>query len=138
FARQHDGLQGIGELVDVQDFNAVQLGNFVEVEIVGDDLAVVNLGQLDQLHIDFAHVREIILHDLHVEMGHFLDALQDIETAAAAIALHRIRRIRDQLQFPQNELRDHQHAVEKSGFSDVGDSTINDHAGVQNLECLLW
>jgi hypothetical protein len=41
------------------------LGHFVEVEIVGDDLAIVDLGQLDELHVHFADVGEILFHDLH-------------------------------------------------------------------------
>ena len=73
-ARQHDGLQRVGQLVDVQHLHAVQLRHFIEIEIVGDDLAVVDLGQLDQLHVHFRNVGEIILQNLDVELRHLLDA----------------------------------------------------------------
>ncbi len=136
-AGQHDGLQRVGQLVDVQHFDAVQLGHLVEVEIVGDDLAVVDLGQFDQLHVHFAHVREVVFHDLHGQVRHLLDALQDVQAAAAAVALHRIGRIGHQLQLAQHELRNHQHAVEETGFGDIGDAAVDDHAGVQNLERFL-
>ena len=33
----------------------------------------------------------------------------------------------------QNELRDHQHAVEKTGLRDIGNAAVDDHAGIQNL-----
>src|SRR5208282_5766621 len=62
----------------------------VQIEIVGNDLAVVDLGQLDELHVHVADVRKILLHDLDAEMRHFLDALEDVQPAPAAIAFHRI------------------------------------------------
>ena len=89
--------------------------------------------QLDQLHIHFAHLREIFVHDLHFQMRHFLNALQDIEAAPAAIALHGIGRIGHHLKLVQNELRDHQDAVEKAGIGDIGDAAVDDDAGIENL-----
>ena len=82
-------------------------------------------------------MRKVLLDDLHVEVGHFLDALEDIQAAPAAVALHGIGGIGDKLQLPQNELRDYQHAVEEAGFGDIGDAAVDDHRGVQNLERLL-
>ena len=82
-------------------------------------------------------MRKIVFHDLHVQMRHFLDALQNVQAAAAAVALHRIGRIGHQLQFPQHELRNHQHAVQKAGFGDIGDAAVDNHAGIENLEGLL-
>ena len=82
-------------------------------------------------------MREIVLHDLHVQVRHLLDALQDIQAAPPAVALHRIRRVGHQLQLPQHELRDHQHAVQKAGFRNVGDAPVDDHAGIQDLERFL-
>src|SRR5262249_12487221 len=131
---QHDRFQRVREFVDVQNFHAVKLGDFVQIEIVGNDLAIVDLRQLDQLHIHFANVGKIVFQDLNVQLGHLLDALQDIQAAAAAVALHRVRRIGDQLQLPQDKLRDHQRAVDKSGFYDIGDPSIDNDAGVEDLE----
>ena len=66
-------------------------------------------------------------------MRHFLDALQNIETAAAAIPFHRIRRIGHHLKLVQNELRDHQDAVEETRIGNIGDTAIDDHAGIEDL-----
>ncbi len=103
---QHDGLQRIGQLIHVQNLDALQRGDFVQIEIVGDDFRVVALGQLDQLQIDFGDLREIVFGDLHFQVRHLLDALQHFEAAAPALALQRIGGIGDELQFVQNELRD--------------------------------
>ena len=43
-AGKHDRLQGIGQFVDVQDFDALKLRDFVQIEVIGDDLALVQLG----------------------------------------------------------------------------------------------
>jgi len=108
----------------------MELRNLIEIEIVGDDFAVVDLGQLDELHVHLADLGEILLYDLHREVSHLLDPLQDVQAAAAAVALHRIRRIRHQLQFAQNELGDHQDAIQKAGLRYIGDAAVNDDAGV--------
>ena len=36
FPRQDDRFDRIGELVDIEDFHALQPGDFIEVEIIGD------------------------------------------------------------------------------------------------------
>src|SRR5215204_4227698 len=135
-ARQHDRLERIGELVDIQHLDAAQLRNFVQVEIVGDDLALQRTRQLDQLQIDFAHVREVHVGDGDFHARHLLDLLQNIEPAPSAIALHRIRRIRHELQLFQNELRDHDGSVHETGFADVGDAAVDDDARVEDLVTL--
>ena len=69
--------------------------------------------------------------------GHLLNLLQDVEAAPAAIALHRVGGIGDELQFLQHELRNDQRAVDESGFADVRDAAVDDHAGVENLVVAL-
>src|SRR5262249_24421267 len=110
-AGQHDRLERVGELVDVKDVDAAQLRDLVQIEVVGDDLAVQRARQLDQLQVDFADVREVHVGDRHLDADHLLDALQDVETAAAAVALQRVRRVGDQLQLLQHKLRDDERAV---------------------------
>ena len=48
-ARQDDGLQRIRQFVDVQNLHALKLGYLIQIEVVGDDLGLVHLGQLNQL-----------------------------------------------------------------------------------------
>src|SRR5262249_13025428 len=136
-AGQHDRLERVGEFVDVEHLDAVKLRDLVEVEVVGDHLAVVDLGELDQLHIDLAHVGKIFFDDLHVEVRHLLNALEDVETAASAIALHRIGRVGDELQLAQHELRDHDDAIEEARLRDIGDAAVDDDRRIENLERLF-
>ena len=88
--------------------------------------------QLDQLQIHFAHFRKIHVGDDDVEAGHLLDALQNVEAAAAAVAAQRIGRVGNLLQLFQHELRHHQRAVDEAGFADVGDAAVDDDAGIQD------
>ena len=136
-ARQHDRLQRVRELVDVEHFHAAQLRDLVQVEVVGDDLALQRARQLDELEIHFLHVWEIRVRDDDIEAGHLLDALQDVETAAAAVAAQRIGRIGDLLQLLEHELRNDERAVDESGLADVRDAAVDDDAGVENSVAAL-
>src|SRR5579884_323712 len=133
-AGKHDGLERIGQLINVEHFDAVQLRDLVQIEVVGNDLANIEARQLDQLHVDFADVGKVILDDLHLKLRQFLDALQDVQAAAAAVAFQGIGGIGDQLQLTQHELRDYQRAVEEAGFDDVGDTAVDDDAGIENFK----
>src|SRR5262249_39219950 len=136
-AWQHDGFQGVRQLVDIEHLDAAQVGDFVEIEVVGHDRRVELFTQLDQLQVYFAHVRKIGFVNLHVERAVFLNALENIKTAPPPVAFGGIRRIGDLLQFAQDELRDENRAAHKTGFGDVGDAPVNDHAGVENFVALL-
>src|ERR1035441_3161007 len=133
FAGEHDRLQRIGQFVDVQHLDSLQLCHLVQVEVVGDNFAFVELGQFDQFEVNFADGRKIVFHDLNGEGGDFLQALQDVEAAAAAITLQRVGGISDELQLAQHELRRHDDAVEEAGLSNVGDAPVDDDAGVENF-----
>ena len=94
-------------------------------------------GQLDQLQVDFADLGKVDVRDHDVDARHLLNLLQDVEAAAAAVALHRIGGVGDELQFLQHELRDHQRAVEEARLADVGDAAVDDHARVEDPVALL-
>src|SRR6185437_9199512 len=55
------------------------------------------------------------------------------QSTAAAVALVGVGGIGDHLQLAQHKLGDQQLAVEEAGFGDVGDATVNDDAGVEQL-----
>src|SRR4029077_18725767 len=71
-AGEHDRLQRIGEFIDVQDFSSLQLRYFIQIEIVGDDLALVQLGQFDKLEVGYADRWEIVCANLHPQAGNIL------------------------------------------------------------------
>src|SRR5215510_12723976 len=136
-AGQHDGLERVGQLVDVKHFDAAQVGDLIEIEVVGHDRRVELFAKFDQLQVDLAHIREIGFVNLHVEVAVFLDALKDVQSSPATVALGGIGRVGDLLQLAQDELRDENRAAHKTGLGDVGDAPVNDHAGVENLVALL-
>src|ERR1700676_3369345 len=115
----------------------MQLGNLIEAELVSHDPTGVDLRQLYQLHVDFADIRKVLFDDLNGELRHFLNALEDVEAAPTAVALHRIGGIRHQLQLMQHKLGDHEGSIDESGFNDVGDTAVDNHAGIQYFEGML-
>ena len=131
------GLRALASSLMLRTCDAAQLRDLVEVEVVGDDLSCQRARQLDQLEIDFLDVGKIDVGDDHVHAGHLLDLLQDVEAAAAAIALHRVRRVGDELQFLQHELRNDQRAVHEAGLAEIGDAAVDDDRRVENLVVAL-
>ena len=112
----------------------MELRYFVEVEVIGDDDPAVQLGQLNQFQIHFPNLRKVVLDDADLEIGVLLNLLQNVETAAAAIAFQRIGRVRHLLKFAEDELRNHQNAIKEAGLDDVGNTAVNNDAGIEDFE----
>src|SRR5262249_55713055 len=128
FAGQHDRLQGVGELVDVEHGHAPELRDFVEIEIVGDDFGFDLPGELDKLVIDLAHVREFsFAYDDLVAALLFLQPLKYVESATPAVTFDRVGAVGDLLELAQHELRNHKRARKKSGLGDIGHTSVYDH-----------
>src|SRR6185312_1426010 len=136
-AGQNDRLQRVGQFVDIQHRDALQLRHLVQVEVVGDDFAFIQLGQFDQLQVHFPDGREVILDDLYLERRDLLQALQYVEPATPPVALERVGGVGHQLQFAQHKLRSHDGTVEKTSLGDVGDAAVDDDAGIEDLIALL-
>src|ERR1035438_2395218 len=137
FAGQDDRLERVGQFIDIEHSHPLQLGHLIQIEVVGQNLAFVDFGQLDRLHVDFADARKVIFHNLNLDRGSFLQPLQDVEAAASAIAFQRVGGVSYQLQFPQHELRNHNETVEESSLGDIGNAPVNDDARIENLVTLL-
>src|SRR6185312_5617476 len=131
--RKNNGPQGIRKFVDIQNLDAVDLRDLIEIEIVGYNFAVIHLREFDQLQIDFPDIRHVVVEKLHIDSRHFLKPLQHIETASAPVPLHGIGRIGDELQLTKDKLRNRQHAIQKSCLRYFSDTSVDNHAGVQQL-----
>ena len=130
---ENDGFERVGQLVDVEDFDATELRDFVEIEIVGDNLGGHLLGELDEFEIHLFHIGVILLDNLHRDPGDRLYLLQDIESAAAAVTLGRIRAVGDLLQLAQHKVGNHQGPFQKSRLADVRHTPVDDNACVEHL-----
>ncbi len=66
FARQTDWLERIGQVIEINHPDAVELGYLIEVLIVRDELAAEVHGQQHQLHIDrlSGEFRKLFVEDL--------------------------------------------------------------------------
>ena len=115
----------------------MQLSHLIKIEIVCNDLPLVQLGEFDQLQVYFADSRKVVFHNLDINRGDFLEALQNIQPSTSTITLERIGGVGDQLQLAQNKLRDHQDAIQEPGFGNIGDAAVDNYAGVENLVALF-
>src|SRR5712691_1937484 len=126
-AGQHHRLERVRQLVDVEHRDARQLGDFVEVVVIGDYLGAHHLAQLDQLAVHLTHVREVLVLDPDGRSRNALQALEDVEPALAPVALERVGRVGDLLELPEDELRDDQRAFEEADLAEIHDAAVDDH-----------
>jgi hypothetical protein len=72
FSRQNNGLHRVCQFINIQDLDAVYLGDLVQIEVVRHDAAPVGFRKLDQLEVHVSGVRRIIFDQLNLNMGDFL------------------------------------------------------------------
>ena len=108
-AGQDGRLHRVGQRVDVHDADALQLGDAVEVEVVGEDHAGSALaGERDELGVDLGDSGDVVLDDLDRRARLLLHAVEDLEAAAAAVAAQRVRAVGDVLELVEHEPRHHE------------------------------
>src|SRR5262249_22244686 len=107
--------------------------DLVEIEIVGDDLGLEAQGQFDQFVIHLAGLARNVLDDANLVRRQFLNALQDFETASAALTAQAVGRVGDGLELMQDKAWNKERAIEKVRFANFGDASVNEHAGVQQF-----
>ena len=79
---KHGRLDGIGEIVDVEHRHALDLGHFVEVEIVRHYLRTVGAGHGHQFAVHFPNVLGVVIDDKYVGLAvGLLHGFEDVEPA---------------------------------------------------------
>ena len=145
-AGQDRGFDRVGQRVDVHDPDALELGDAVEVEVVGQDHPAAPDGERDQLGIDLGDIGDVVLDDLDRRPRFLLHPVEDLETSAAAVAAQRVRAVGDVLELIEHEARDDERAVDEARFDDLGDPAVDDRAGIDHdvriaepqTFCLAW
>ena len=134
FAGENGWLEGVGKFIDIENGEALHARDFVQIEIVGNNFGVKTARDIDKFLIDGNNSRDVFFQDAHFEARHFLHALQDFQATTAALALERVGGIGDKLQFVENETWNAESAIEKMSFADVGDTTVDEYAGVEKFQ----
>src|SRR5262249_38103680 len=134
-AGQGHQLERVGQLVQVDDLNPLQLGDLVQVEVIGHHARAEHLGQHHEAFVHLVHVAQLgqvrLVHlQLHPGVG--LHPLEDVQPAPPAVALDLVRAVGDALQLLQHETGDDQLGVDDPRFTDIGNPAVNNYAGVQN------
>ena len=76
---------------------------------------------------------EIVLDNFHPDVVILLNVIENIESPTTPCAFQRIRRIGNMLEFLQNKLRNDELSLHETGFTQVGDTAVNDHARIQQF-----
>jgi len=134
FAGQQDDAHGLGHFVKVDVVDALELGEFAEVVVVGEKFRAKVARETDEFAVDFGFVREIAIVNFDFVGGVFLDAAENLKAAASAGAFDGIFGIGDLLEFFQDEAGHNNDAFEEIGFDEVGNAAVDDDAGIEQEE----
>ena len=134
-ARQDDRLHRVGQVVEVDDLDALEPGDLVQVVVVGDDLAAEVLGQ-DTRRWSTSRIAgelgDLGVVDLDLDAGRLLEPVEDVQPAAAAVPAELVGAVGDPLQLLEDEPGDDQRLVDDAGLGDVGDPAVDDDRGVED------
>ena len=120
--------------MDVDVGNRLQLGDFAEVVVVGNQFGPQRARQADQLRIHFRLFTKIRFVDFDFFAGASLDAAEHFQTTPAASTTDRVGGIRDKLKLFQHEARHHYGPFQEVSLDQLGDASVNDGAGVEHEE----
>jgi hypothetical protein len=77
FTRKNGRTEGVGEQIDVENVDALDRSDLIEIEIVGDDFGLEAERQFDELAIDITSLAGNVLDDAYFVGWQLLNALQD-------------------------------------------------------------
>ena len=131
-AREDGRLHRVRERVDVHHPDTLELGDPVEVEVVGQYDPAASLGQLHELRVHLGHAGRLVVDDLDGGMRVALHPVEDLEPAPPAVAAERVRRIGDVLELLQHEPGHDQRPVDEARLDDLRDPAVDEDAGVDD------
>ena len=100
FSGQGDRLEGVGDLVQVDDLDPLQLGDLVQVVVIGHHPAAQAAGHDHEPLIDLEDVvqlGQVGLVDLELDLGVIQHPLEHVQAAAAPVALQLVSAVGDAL-----------------------------------------
>src|SRR5487761_1379651 len=121
----------MSQLVEVQDGDALEAGDPVEIEVVGHDPPDLSLGRAHQVCIDLDAGGRVIVDHLEWNCRILLHLGQDLEPAPATSPPGGVRGICDLLELAEHGAEDDQRHVDKAGLCDIENSAVDDHRGVE-------
>ena len=131
-ARRDDGLHRVGEVVEIEDADSLDLGQPVEVVVLRHDRGAACAGQLDETRVHLWRAGKVEVHQLADDVVSLLQGLDDGKAATALGPAHAVRRVRHALQLFEHEPRKQQPPGDEPGGRHVDDAAVDQHAGVHN------
>jgi hypothetical protein len=128
----------LDKLINVEHPHALDLGDAVEVVVGGEDVAAEALPRATSLASTSRIPGTSSSMISTSTSGHFAQAVEHVEAAAAPAPAHGVVGVGDVLQLGQHEARHHQAAGHEAGGGDVGDAAVNDDRGVDQNARQGW
>src|SRR5256885_10297245 len=129
-AGNHDRLERVRQVVQVQDAYPFELRDAIQVVVVRHDGGVPLGRQLYQLHVDLGDLGNILVDELDVDEGLLLQQVEHLQPAPSAVSAQRVTGVGD-VQLGQHEVRHQDLVPKKTGLRDVHDPAVDDDTGVE-------
>src|SRR6202158_4337119 len=123
-------LERVRQVVQVEDAYAFELRHPVEGVIVGHDRGVPPGCQLDQLHVDFGDLGNVLVDELDVDERFLLQQVEYLQPTPSPVATKRVAGYGDVLELGKHEMRHQDLVAQKTGLRDVHDAAVDDTARV--------
>ncbi len=136
FAGQIARFERIRHVVEIHHIHALNTGDFIEIKVIGNDSPAELHGDFNQSLVDGEVFHAIFIACLvhaHIDVLIGLQFGENIQTAASPIAAEFLFAVGDILQLFEHERRHDQFRIEHIGLDHVGDSSVDDGAGIQNV-----
>src|SRR5437667_1866764 len=104
-AGNHDRLERVRQVVQVEDAHTLELRDAVQIVIVRHDGGIPLRCQLDQLHVDLGDLGNILVDELDGDDRLLLQQVEHLQPAPSAVSAQRVTGVGDVLQLGQHEVR---------------------------------
>ena len=109
--------EGEGEFAEAEDFNLLGSSDFFEVEIVGEDEAMVGFGEFEKTVVDGGAIKSVAI-NCEVKEGDTLQFADGVEAGAGAGALVVVFAVGDELEFVDDAAGDDEVVADEAGLGD--------------------
>ena len=133
FTGKYHRFDRIRQFIDIQNTYALEFCYFIQVKIICHNKCIHFFCHFQQHRVHFHRLFCLESMNFNRYCQLFLDLIQNIQTTTASLTFQAICRVRDMSQFFQNKIRNDDLTFDKTCLQQIHDSSIDDHACIQDL-----
>src|SRR3954451_2848294 len=120
----------LGQAVQVQHADALQLGDPLQIEVGGEEADVEAPGERNELCVHFVELGDLVVDDVQADAWVTLQAVEDLEASAAAATARRVCGVGDALELVEHEPGNEERSPQKTRRCHRPETTVDRRAAV--------